>query len=215
MEVQMIRIEYARALAGEAHILDQLFRMRARVFRERLNWDVVVTEGRERDLYDDLNPLYVLSMDERSGDVRGAVRILPTTSRHMMEDIFHQYFDEQVVVRSPNVWECTRFCIHPEHEKVVTPTGLNVATCELLYGVCSVALESGIEQLLGVSELPMLRIYRRSGWAPEIIGSSRRPGSVPIFAGLWDVNAATCRTIAARAGLCLGLGDVQTDRVAA
>ena len=131
----------------------------------------------------------------------------------MMADIFHQFFDDDLVVRSPNVWECTRFCVHPDHERTVTPTGLNVATCELLYGVCGIALRSGIEQLLGVSELPMLRIYRRSGWSPEVIGRSQSAGSVPVFAGLWDVDAGACSIIEAKSGL--SLGDTPLERVAA
>jgi N-acyl-L-homoserine lactone synthetase len=52
-----------------------------------------------------------------------------------------------------------------------------------------------------VSEIGMLRIYRRSGWSPEIVGRAVPPFTAPIFAGLWDVSTEVSRTIAARAGL--------------
>jgi acyl homoserine lactone synthase len=38
------------------HLIDEMFRLRARVFRDRLNWDVEVTDGKERDRYDDEQP---------------------------------------------------------------------------------------------------------------------------------------------------------------
>jgi acyl homoserine lactone synthase len=196
----MIFNVYASDLPRHPALADQMFRMRARVFKERLRWDVAVKDGIERDQYDDMDPLYVMSIDDRSGLLRGAVRILPTTGRHMMADIFNDFFDEPVLVQSPQIWECTRFAIHPDLEATLTPTGLDVATSELLLGVCDAALASGVTQILGVSEVPMLRIYRRSGWAPEIVGRSARPGTVAIFAGLWDVTREASLTIRARAG---------------
>ncbi len=197
----MIFNVYASELARHEGLAEQMFRMRARVFKDRLRWDVNVNDGMERDLYDDMDPLYVMSIDDRSGLLRGAVRILPTTGPHMMCDIFNDFFDEPVFAQSPQIWECTRFAIHPDFEASLTPTGLNVATSELLLGVCEAGLKSGVTQILGVSEVPMLRIYRRSGWAPEIVGRSARPGTVAIFAGLWDVTREAGMTIRSRAGL--------------
>ena len=36
-----------------SHLMDQMFQMRARVFHDRLRWNVRVVDGRERDKYDD------------------------------------------------------------------------------------------------------------------------------------------------------------------
>jgi N-acyl-L-homoserine lactone synthetase len=201
----MIINVYASNLHRHPGLADQMFRMRARVFKDRLRWDVIVENGVERDEYDDMDPLYVMSIDDRSGLLRGSVRILPTTGRHMMGDIFNDFFDEPVLAQSPQIWECTRFAIHPDFEATLTPTGLNVATSELLLGVCDAARASGVTQILGVSEVPMLRIYRRSGWAPEIVGRSTRPGTVAIFAGLWDVTREASLSIRARAGFAADL----------
>ena len=186
---------------SHASLFEDLFRMRALVFSERLRWDVSVVDGLERDVYDDMNPAYIMSLDDQSGRLRGAVRILPTTGRHMMRDIFDAMFDHPLNVESPLIWECTRFCVHPDFERQRTPTGLNLATCELLKGVCDTALAAGISQLLGVSEISMYRIYRRSGWVPEIIGRAEPARTAPIFAGLWDVSTEVSATIASRSGV--------------
>lgn len=58
--------------------LDEMHRLRARVFAERLQWDVRVENGQERDEFDQLKPLYLLSIDE-TGALEGSLRLLPTT----------------------------------------------------------------------------------------------------------------------------------------
>lgn len=191
--------------AAELHLhpelSDQMFRMRARVFKDRLRWDVDVENGRERDAYDSMDPLYVLSVDECSSRLRGSVRILPTTGPHMMRDVFNDFFDDPLHIESPLIWECTRFAVDPEPGTELTTAGLNLATSELLLGILDAAAAAGVTQILGVSETPMLRIYRRSGWMPEIVGRAHPQGSVPIFAGLWDVTPEARLTVAARARL--------------
>ena len=53
--------------------INAMHRIRADVFHDRLNWDVAVKNGMEIDRFDDHNPLYLLSIDELSGRVRGSV----------------------------------------------------------------------------------------------------------------------------------------------
>lgn len=198
----MIARTYAAELANDPELLDQMFRLRARVFRDRLRWDVRVENGRESDEYDRMDPLYVMSIDDEGRRLRGAVRILPTTGPHMMRDVFNGFFDEPLDIVSPLIWECTRFAVDPGPGASVTSTGVNLATCELLLGILDAAAAAGVTQVLGVSETPMLRIYRRCGWMPEIVGRAEPRGGVSIFAGLWDVTAEARRSVAARmAGL--------------
>ena len=45
--------------------MDAMFRNRAEIFGERLGWEVVVKDGYERDRFDDLNPLYLVSVERR------------------------------------------------------------------------------------------------------------------------------------------------------
>lgn len=45
-------------------LFDQMFRMRAAVFSDRLGWDVAVIDGQEIDRFDAEDPLYLLSIEE-------------------------------------------------------------------------------------------------------------------------------------------------------
>lgn len=109
----MIRIvEGCDRAAHSAHI-DQMYRMRARVFSERLGWAVEVNDGREIDRFDAEDPLYLLSINEQTGELQGSVRLLPTTGPNMLRDVFPVLLDGETV-QSSLIWESSRFAINPE-----------------------------------------------------------------------------------------------------
>src|SRR5208283_327083 len=90
--------------------MDAVFQNRAETFHERLGWDVVVKDGRERDHFDDLNPLYLVSVDPVTERYWGSLRLLPTTGPNMLRDVFPQLLDEGDVVESATIWESSRIC---------------------------------------------------------------------------------------------------------
>ncbi len=67
--------------------LDQIFRLRHRVFKQRLDWDVASVDGRERDAFDDLDPVYLFGRGP-TGEVNATWRLLPTTGPNMLRDSF-------------------------------------------------------------------------------------------------------------------------------
>ena len=168
-----------------AELFDQMFRSRALVFHERLQWKVTVKDGLETDRYDDEDPVYLLSLDE-VGRLQGSLRLLPTTGPTMLQNEFVDFFSDPVDVTAPTIWECTKFCILPQ-----SSTGSRKATAlvsaELLIGLCEICLSSGIEFVVGVYDASMPRIYGRIGWSPELLARSR-PEIGDISVGLWEAT---------------------------
>ena len=106
----MLRYLYADELCQFPRLASSMFRDRAYQFRTRLNWEVTVhPDGSERDEYDEINPLYVI-WENLDGCHGGLMRFLPTTGRTMVNDHFRNLTDG-VEIRSPFIWECTRFCL--------------------------------------------------------------------------------------------------------
>lgn len=70
------------ALLHDPELKMGMHRLRRRVFKERLDWDVSVSNGLEIDQYDSFKPTYLLAVEQR--DVVGCVRLLPTTGRNML-----------------------------------------------------------------------------------------------------------------------------------
>ncbi len=179
-----------------------MFALRKRQFRDRLRWNVTVRGGWEIDEFDEMNPLYLLSLCEAGGSVAGSLRFLRTTGPTMLKNVFDRYFDTPLDIDTPLAWECTRLAVEPAiAAKWLTPTGLCRATCELMQGGCEVAMQAGVETVVGIFERPMLRVYRRVGWSPEIIASTGRLGKHVIHVGLWRVNEANLAAMQERSGI--------------
>ncbi|HMN87001.1 MAG TPA: acyl-homoserine-lactone synthase, partial [Bauldia sp.] len=110
----MILIIEQYNLARYRHLVDEMFRLRARVFRDRLGWDVSVRDGMERDRYDDCNPVYIVYADETGREVKGSLRLLPTTGPTLLADTFADTLPDAAALSAPTIWECTRFCINED-----------------------------------------------------------------------------------------------------
>lgn len=91
-----------------AWLLDGMFRLRHEVFYERLGWDVASLDGRERDFYDDCDPVYVISYVEGCQEVTGCCRLLPTDGPNMLRDVFSEMLHGGLAPCDPAVWELSR-----------------------------------------------------------------------------------------------------------
>ncbi len=186
----MLRYLYADQLDQFPTLADEMFRHRADQFRTRLGWDVSVdARGHERDEYDALNPLYVI-WETREGGHGGSMRFLPTVGPVMVNDHFADLISAPI--RSPLIWECTRFCMAPGQ-------GPNVAAA-LMLGGGELMTGFGIKHFVGVFDARMVRIYKRVGSSPEILGSTGE-GREQISVGLWNFAPDAQARVAARAGI--------------
>lgn len=189
----MIRYVYADQLPQFPKLRDSMFRDRAAQFKTRLNWDVRVdATGHEIDQYDLLNPLYAIweAPDGRHG---GSMRFLPTIGQTMVNDHFLDILDG-VRIESPLIWECTRFCLSPRHDAHAA----DISAALMLAG-CEIGLQFGLSDWVGVFDPRMVRIYRRIGWEPTVLGEAGT-GRDRIAVGLWENTAAARDAICTRAG---------------
>jgi len=187
----MLRYLYADDLARFPRLRDTMFADRATQFRERLGWEVEVdASGAERDDYDAMNPLYVIwqRADGRHG---GSMRFLPTVGRTMLNDHFRHLADG-VRIESPLIWECTRFCLAPGAEPRVSAA--------LMLGGLELGTNFHLTHAAGVFDARMVRIYRRIGWGPTVLGSTGT-GRAAVSVGLWDFGQPVRARLLAKAGL--------------
>ena len=168
-------------------LYEEMLRGRARVFQERMQWNVDVRDGREMDWYDvNADPIYIVSLTQ-SGHVAGSLRVLPTSGPTMLTREFRSFFQKPIKLANPSTWECSRFCVHPDFPAAARATNVSA---HLLSGLCDLALESEIRIIVGVYEVSMERVYRRIGWSP-----TRLAASLPKFGsfccGSWEVSQNT------------------------
>lgn len=174
-------------------LFEQMFRMRAAVFADRLGWNVTVVDGREVDQFDEHDPLYLFCVDESIGSLKGAVRLLPTTGPNMLRDVFSKLVPDGPV-ESPLIWESSRFVINPGLVLGATRQDpnqvVNATTIELLCGLVEVAQLAGVMHIVSVFDARMARIFRTVGCPYDIVGVPTRIGETMTYAGLFEISDA-------------------------
>src|SRR5215475_4296205 len=96
--------------------LDEMFAQRKRVFVDELGWALHHEQGREIDAFDTDDAIYLLNIDEESGLLKASARLLPSTSPHLLNDVFPDLCEGDVPW-GPNIWEASRFCPAPATPK--------------------------------------------------------------------------------------------------
>jgi len=187
----VLRYLYADQLSRHPRLAATMFANRAGQFRDRLGWEVAVdAAGHERDAYDALNPLYV-SWERPDGRHGGSMRFLPTAGRTMLDEHF-SHLTEGVRIASPLIWECTRFCLAPGAEPRVSAA--------LMLGGAELGKAFALSHAAGVFDARMVRIYRRLGWGPTILGTDGT-GREAISVGLWDFAEPVRPRLLQKAGI--------------
>lgn len=82
------------ATERDAHcaVIDETHRLRARVFADRLGWDITTRSGCEKDRFDELDVTTIVALTD-DGVVAGCARLLPATGPTMVADVFPQLLD--------------------------------------------------------------------------------------------------------------------------
>lgn len=190
----MLRLVHGHEVLGHHDLMDQMFRLRARVFSGRLGWAVEVRDGRERDAFDDLDPLYALLLTD-DGQVVGTFRLLQTTGPHMLSDVFRELMPDGMPVRSPIIWESTRFCVDTAVAKPRGENGLSEVTGELLASLLEIGLYAGLSHIVTVIDLRMERVLRRAACPIDRLGPPRLVGTVPALAILMECTENSVRKV--------------------
>ena len=190
-------------------VLEDMFQLRARVFAGRLGWEVNIIDGKEVDQFDHMNPSYIVGLDDEM-NVISCARVLQTTGPHMLADVFDAILGGEAPLRSPNIWESTRFCVDTARLKQPdSTTSVSKATCELMVGILEYSKAAGITDIITVIDPVMDRVLKRSDNAPHgYVGKKVPMGKVAALAALLDCTDDRIERVRKFAGI---EGDVMLD----
>lgn len=175
-----------RPVASPA-LLDDMYGLRCRVFRDRLQWDINCENNRDIDFYDRMHPVYAIATPDRR-TATGCWRILPTSGPNMLRDIFPALVETGPMPEAKNVWEISRFAVDtltPTYESLAS---LHATTSELLIKLVEYGLENGIKRFVAASDVRFERILKRSGLDVKRLGKVQRIGRTPAVSGYIDVT---------------------------
>ena len=198
--ISLIDILTKAELLGSPSLYDAMHRLRFRVFRRRLNWDVCGENGLERDEFDDLNPHYVLAMDEHDRLV-GTWRMLPTTGPYVLQQVFAHLLEDRTPACSELIWEGSRFAIDCDYVGTRGLGALHKTSAEIFCGVVEFCIAYGIKEIVTVYDLRIARLLPRLGVHHKWISRQHRIGNTIAMTGAFDSSVAMLRSIRQETGI--------------
>jgi acyl homoserine lactone synthase len=186
-------IEMPETSTEASRRLDAMFRLRHEVFKERLDWEVGSQSGRERDMFDDLDPVYIVC--EEGNDVLGSWRLLPTTKPYMLKDVFPELLYGMPAPEAPDVWEISRFAVS---KRVVGNDSLGTiktVTNLLLEQLFAFAARRNISRIVAVADVRFERVLKRSGLLTHRYGPPMQIGVTRAISGYADVSDLNLRRL--------------------
>lgn len=159
----------------DAATLTNMYRLRHAVFHDRLGWDVNSDNGLEHDEYDEAKPVYVLAKG-RDSEVSGCWRILPTTGRYMLEDVFPQLLYGQAPPHDPAVCEISRVAVVTDSHEA--GFGFSEIPVRMIQASIRYAQRHGIRRYIVVTSLAVERMLRKTGLHMHRFGPPIKIGKV-------------------------------------
>ncbi|MEZ2224529.1 acyl-homoserine-lactone synthase TraI [Rhizobium sp. RCC_161_2] len=163
--------------------LKQMHHLRAAVFGERLEWNVSITAGEERDQFDGYEPNYLLAITQ-SGLLAGCVRLLPACGPTMLGQTFPHLLETGSLAAHPGMVESSRFCVDTSLISGREGAQLHLATLTLFAGIIEWSIANGYNEIVTATDLRFERILKRAGWPMRRLGEAAIGNTVAIAGSL-------------------------------
>lgn len=175
--------------AGKASLLFDMHRLRARVFKEKMGWDVDVdSRGLEVDDYDLPETIYLLALNKQ-GRVIGNWRLQPTSGPTMVFDIWPEFLSTIDVPRADDIWEASRFAVNPlETNPALAMEESKSAVAEMFCALTELCLAVGIKEVMTLYDVRIARVIRRLNCQPYKLSEKLPVDNIPTQVGLFRTD---------------------------
>ena len=143
--------------------LMNMYRLRHKVFFEKMKWAVSSDKGIECDAYDEKNMYYLIYKDDL-GRIRGCVRFIEMTNQCMFDEPFRFALPNHEDFKRPRHWELSRLAIDFDYDDSYTFEMSQQVSLNLLTGYIYFGLElEQIECTLTVAYPKTIEFYKENG----------------------------------------------------
>lgn len=185
--MESLLLSGGRTEPDEIQLLDGMYKLRHAVFAERLKWTSLDSYQREIDLYDVLNPVYLICRDP-AGGVVGCWRLLPTIGPYMLKDIFSHLLWGTPAPQQPDVWEISRFAIDPRWRDYDSLGAVGSVVGQMLVDLFDFSEANGITRIVAASDIRFDRILKRAGLTTTHYGPAVHMENSYAVAGWADIT---------------------------
>ncbi|MFC4347562.1 acyl-homoserine-lactone synthase [Kordiimonas lipolytica] len=192
----MIHVVSSVNRADYSGYLHQLWQQRYDVFVEKMGWSLDCSKGMERDQFDRPDTVYLLCIDAK-GNLKGAMRLLPTVKPHLMSEAFPQLCADGVP-RSKTTWEVSRFySLTGRHMMLERDRTVS----ELVCGLFEYGIKAGIDSVTCVASMVLFPTILKAGWNVTPLGLPSVSDGEVILAFKIDLNAADYEKVCETRGI--------------
>ncbi|MBP1886550.1 acyl-homoserine-lactone synthase [Sinorhizobium mexicanum] len=174
----------------ETRLLHSHHQLRARVFSDRLGWEVNVADGCESDAFDELQPTYILAVSS-NGRVAGCARLLPALGRTMLADVFPSLLPNGQLAAHSSMVESSRFCVDTSLAEGRGDGSIHEATLTMFAGIVEWSMANGFTEIVTVTDLRFERILGRVGWPLQRLSEPKKIGVTTAVAGTLLADTST------------------------
>ena len=168
-------------------LIDQMHKLRARVFYDRLGWTVSIINGKEMDEFDHLEPTYILVVSN-DNKVVGCARLLPAMGPTMLRDVFPQLLANRRFDGHPQMIESSRFCVDTTTAWARAGRSLHIATLTLFAGIIEWSIANNYREIVTVTDIRFERILQRASWPMRRLGNPCSIGNTVSVAGVLQAD---------------------------
>ncbi len=176
--------------AAETRMIDEMHRLRARIFQGRLSWNVRCVSGREYDEFDDLAPTYIVALAD-SDTVIGSARLLPAIGKTMLGAVFPQLLRDGHLPEHRRMIESSRFCVDTACDEGRAQGQLHAATLTMFAGIVEWCVMNGYTEVATATDVRFERILKRAGWPMRRLGEPVLINETCSVAGILPADAAS------------------------
>jgi|GEM_PF-1578061 acyl homoserine lactone synthase len=170
-------------------LLLSMFNLRHRVFKQRLKWDVSSIDDLEIDQFDNNETKYIITTDINN-NVKGCVRLLPTTSPYMLSEIFpYLWQSQQPMPCSDSICELSRFSFEKNADS--KSYGFSHSVIRLLRNLVMYAQSNDISRYVFVTTAAIERMLLIQGISINRIGEVIRIGNTDTTVIFMNINTKT------------------------
>ncbi len=165
----------------------EMHRLRAKVFKDKMGWEVPIMSGMEIDGYDALDPYYMMIRNASNG-LCGCWRALPTEGPYMLKDTFPELLYGHSAPENKKTWELSRFAVDADGPQGFGFSGMSL---DALREIVTFGDKMGIEHYVTVTTTSVERLIRRAGVPIKRYGPPLRIGVENAVALDFDIGEQT------------------------
>lgn len=173
---------------------EDLFMLRKNIFKDRLQWNVNSSDGKELDKFDNEKTNYIFGVE--NGMIICGTRIIDMKHDNMLNGAFSSFFNN-VSIPEGNFIESTRFFVDKERAHSLLGRRFPV-TMVLFLSLINYARKHHYDGILAVASHPMLHIIRSSGWNVSLLETGISEKNEPVYLLLGHVDGESQQALKSR-----------------